>query len=82
MRMPPIPNRPTGHRSSPYDQLIEMAPTAVVVLNRAVVIGEVHGPAVALAQVDLQDLDHYYPFHATRADLLRRPGRHSEAEAA
>jgi RNA polymerase sigma-70 factor, ECF subfamily len=28
-----------------YDQLIEMAPTAVVALNRAVAIGEVHGPS-------------------------------------
>ena len=65
-----------------YDQLIEMAPTAVVALNRAVAIGEVHGPAAALAQVDLQDLDHYYLFHATRADLLWRLGRQSEADAA
>jgi len=28
------------------------------------------------------DLDNYYPFHATRADLLWRLGRHSEATAA
>jgi len=28
------------------------------------------------------DLDEYYPFHATRADLLRRLGRNSEAAAA
>jgi RNA polymerase sigma-70 factor (ECF subfamily) len=27
-------------------------------------------------------LDTYYPFHATRADLLRRLGRHREAAAA
>ena len=65
-----------------YDQLIEMAPTPVVALNRAVAIGEVHGPAAALALVDLLDLDHYYLFHATRADLLWRLGRQSEAEAA
>jgi RNA polymerase sigma-70 factor (ECF subfamily) len=65
-----------------YDQLIEMAPTAVVALNRAVAIGEVHGPAAALAQVDLLGLDHYYLFHATRADLLQRLGRQSEADAA
>jgi RNA polymerase sigma-70 factor (ECF subfamily) len=28
------------------------------------------------------DLDHYHPFHATRADLLQRLGRNDEAEAA
>ena len=33
------------------------------------------GPAAALALVDELDLDNYYPFHATRADLLRRLGR-------
>jgi RNA polymerase sigma-70 factor (ECF subfamily) len=32
--------------------------------------------------VDELDLDNYYPFHATRADLLRRLGRHNEAAAA
>jgi RNA polymerase sigma-70 factor (ECF subfamily) len=65
-----------------YDQLIEMAPTPVVALNRAVAIGEVHGPAAALALVDRLDLERYYLFHATRADLLWRLGRQSEAEAA
>jgi len=65
-----------------YDQLLEMAPTPVVALNRAVAIGEVHGPAAALALVDRLDLDHYYLLHATRADLLWRLGFQSEAEAA
>jgi RNA polymerase sigma-70 factor (ECF subfamily) len=65
-----------------YDQLLGFAPTPVVALNRAIAIGEVRGPAVALALVDELDLDNYYPFHATRADLLRRLGRHSEAAAA
>jgi RNA polymerase sigma-70 factor, ECF subfamily len=65
-----------------YDQLLEMAPTPVVALNRAVAIGEVHGPAAALALVDRLDLDHYYLLHATPADLLWRLGRQSEAETA
>jgi RNA polymerase sigma-70 factor (ECF subfamily) len=65
-----------------YDQLLEMAPTSVVALNRAVAIGEVHGPAAALTLLDPLDLDHYYLLHATRADLLWRLGRQSEAEAA
>jgi len=42
----------------------------------------VKGAAVALALVDQLDLDDYHPFHATRADLLRRLGRNGEAAAA
>jgi RNA polymerase sigma-70 factor, ECF subfamily len=65
-----------------YDHLLAVAPTPVVALNRAIAIGEVRGPAAALALVDELELDNYYPFHATRADLLRRLGRNSEAAAA
>jgi RNA polymerase sigma-70 factor, ECF subfamily len=65
-----------------YDQLLVAAPTPVVALNRAVAIGELRGPAVALALVEELDLDGYYSFHATRADLLRRLGRRREAAAA
>jgi predicted RNA polymerase sigma factor len=52
---------------------------AVVALNRAVAVGEVHGPAVALALVDDLDLTGYHVWHAIRADLLRRLGRTDEA---
>jgi RNA polymerase sigma-70 factor (ECF subfamily) len=65
-----------------YDQLLSVAPTPVVALNRAVAVGEVHGPAAALALVEELDLDSYHLFHATRADLLRRLGRQREAAAA
>jgi RNA polymerase sigma-70 factor, ECF subfamily len=65
-----------------YDALLEIAATPVVALNRAVAVAEVDGPAAALALVDGLDLDGYYPFHATRADLLRRLGRTEEAIAA
>ena len=64
-----------------YDQLLTVAPTPVVALNRAVAIGEVRGAAAALALVDELDLDNYYSFHATRADLLRRLGRNADAAA-
>jgi len=50
-----------------YDQLLAVAPTPVVALNRAIAIGEVQGAAAALALVDELDLDNYHPFHATRA---------------
>ena len=65
-----------------YDQLLAVAPTAVVALNRAVAIAEVDGPAAALQIVDDLSLDEYQHFHATRADLLRRLGRFSEATVA
>ncbi|MEP6816924.1 MAG: hypothetical protein ABI873_15385 [Marmoricola sp.] len=62
-----------------YDQLLTVAPTPVVALNRAIAVGEVDGPAAALALVDGLDLDGYHRFHATRADLLRRLKRRGEA---
>jgi RNA polymerase sigma-70 factor (ECF subfamily) len=65
-----------------YDHLLAVAPTPIVALNRAIAIGEVQGAATALALVDELDLDNYQPFHATRADLLRRLNRRSEAAAA
>ena len=65
-----------------YDELLVVAPTPVVALNRAVAIAEVQGPAVALALLDELELNTYYPFHATRADLLARLGRGSEAKDA
>jgi RNA polymerase sigma-70 factor (ECF subfamily) len=68
-----------------YDQLLAVAPSPVVALNRAVAVAEVDGPAAALALVDglkPASLGGYYLFHAIRADLLRRLGRGAEAGAA
>jgi RNA polymerase sigma-70 factor (ECF subfamily) len=65
-----------------YDQLLTVAPTPVVALNRAVAVAEVEGPAAALADLDSLDLDGYHLFHAARADLLRRLDRPREAAAA
>jgi RNA polymerase sigma-70 factor (ECF subfamily) len=65
-----------------YDQLMMVAPTPVVALNRAVAMAEVVGPGPALAVVEGLELDRYYLFHAIRADLLRRLGRAEEARAA
>jgi RNA polymerase sigma-70 factor (ECF subfamily) len=68
-----------------YDQLYALTPNPVVALNRAVVLGEVSGPAAGLSAVDelrSSGLDSYYLFHASRADLLRRLGRTNEAAAA
>jgi RNA polymerase sigma-70 factor (ECF subfamily) len=65
-----------------YDQLIAIAPTPVVALNRSVAVAELRGPSEALALVDELDLDGYHLFHSTRADLLRRLGRRDDARAA
>ncbi len=65
-----------------YDQLLAVAPSPVVALNRAVAVAEVRGAAAALAIVDGLGLTRYYLFHAIRADLLRRLDRLAEAQAA
>jgi RNA polymerase sigma-70 factor, ECF subfamily len=65
-----------------YDQLLALTPTPVVALNRAIAVSEVHGPATALSLVDNLNLDNYYAYHATRADLLSRLGRNAEARTA
>jgi RNA polymerase sigma-70 factor, ECF subfamily len=65
-----------------YNQLLALAPTPVVALNRAVAVAEVDGPACALALVDGLALDGYHLHHATRADLLRRLNRPAEAATA
>ena len=65
-----------------YDQLLVVAPSQVVRLNRAIARAEVDGPAVALVEVEGLDLDGYHLLHATRAELLLRLGRDAEAEAA
>jgi RNA polymerase sigma-70 factor (ECF subfamily) len=62
-----------------YDQLMAIAPSQVVALNRAVAVAEVDGPAAALELVDALDLGGFHLFHAIRADLLRRLGRRAEA---
>jgi RNA polymerase sigma-70 factor (ECF subfamily) len=65
-----------------YDQLLALAATPIVALNRAVAVAEVRGAGEALALVDQLSLDDYSVFHVVRADLLRRLGRTGEANTA
>ncbi|MCW2774036.1 MAG: polymerase, sigma subunit, family [Nocardioides sp.] len=65
-----------------YSQLYAVAPSPVVALNRAVAVAELDGAEVALAEVDRLPLTTYHAWHATRANLLRRLGRSSDARAA
>ena len=55
-----------------------------MVLNRAIAVGELDGPEVALAAVDglEEDLAGYHAYQATRAELLRRLGRREESRVA
>jgi RNA polymerase sigma-70 factor (ECF subfamily) len=64
-----------------YEQLARLTPSPVVALNRAVAVGMAVGPHAGLRLVDeLPDaLDGYHLLPATRADLLRRAGRRTEA---
>jgi RNA polymerase sigma-70 factor (ECF subfamily) len=68
-----------------YTRLAEMAPSPVVELNRAVALAMADGIEVGLARIDQLEssgaLEGYYLLPATRADLMRRLGRHPEASA-
>ena len=65
-----------------YNQLLTIAPSPIVAVNRAVAVAEVEGPDAALALLDGLDLENYYLFYAVRADMLRRLGRNEEAATA
>jgi len=65
-----------------YDQLAELWPNPIVALNRAVAIAELHGVDAGLAALDGAAILDHQPYHAVRADLLARAGRHDEAIAA
>jgi len=66
-----------------YDVLTTVADTPVVRLNRAAAIAERDGPPAGLAEMDgIDGLDDYPYWHASRADLLDRLGRRSEAAKA
>jgi RNA polymerase sigma factor (sigma-70 family) len=67
-----------------YDRLQALAPSPVVLLNRAVATRYVVGPEAALAEISplAAELDGYRLFHALRAGLLAGLGRDDEAREA
>ncbi len=69
-----------------YRQLASMMPSPVVELNLAVATAMAEGPAAGLVRVEALEasgaLRGYHLLAATRADLLRRLGRRTEAAAA
>jgi predicted RNA polymerase sigma factor len=66
-----------------YDLLLQMMPSPVVRLNRAVALRQVVGPEAALAEVNAltRDLDHYHLFHAIRGELLLELSCREQARA-
>jgi RNA polymerase sigma-70 factor (ECF subfamily) len=64
-----------------YDTLRRMTPSMVVEVNRAVAVAMARGPQAGLdLLLSLEDqADNYYPYHAARADLLRRTNQREAA---
>ena len=66
-----------------YGTLMELQPTPVVELNRAVAMAMAHGPEKGLEIMDRPELSgplqSYRWYHSARADLLRRLDRRAEA---
>ncbi len=66
-----------------YDLLVQVEPSPVVELNRAVAVAMRDGPAAGVALIDSilarGELTEYHLAHAARADLCRRLGRTAEA---
>ncbi len=66
-----------------YDELVRVAPSPIVELNRAAAVAMAEGAERGLSLIDrIEGLDDYYLLHSARADLLRRSGRRAEARDA
>jgi RNA polymerase sigma-70 factor (ECF subfamily) len=69
-----------------YDRLLQVQPSPIVELNRAVAIAMRDGPSAGLELIDAifarGDLSDYHLAHAARADLCRRLGRPDDAREA
>jgi RNA polymerase sigma factor (sigma-70 family) len=68
-----------------YAELVEVMPSPVVELNRAVAVTMADGPKAGMELVEslgaMHALDGYHLFHSVRGDLLDRLGRYAEASA-
>jgi predicted RNA polymerase sigma factor len=66
-----------------YDALLEVLPSPIVALNRAVAVGFAYGPQAGLEAVEElrfeKSLEGHYLLASVRGDLLARLGRHAEA---
>jgi len=68
-----------------YDALVQLTPSPIVELNRAVAVMMAFGPAAALELVDAlatePSLKNYHLLPSVRGDLLKKLGRVDEAQA-
>lgn len=68
---------------SEYDDLLTIAPSPVVALNRAVAVAMIYGPEAALDELarvrEMPGMNAYALFHATVAEFRRRAGNHAAA---
>jgi RNA polymerase sigma-70 factor, ECF subfamily len=68
-----------------YDRLLQIQPSPIVELNRAVAVAMCEGPEQGLRLIDdllaREQLFNYHLAHSARADLCRRSGRIPEARA-
>jgi RNA polymerase sigma-70 factor (ECF subfamily) len=64
-----------------YDLLLQLQPSPIIELNRAVAVAMASSPQAGLSLIDAlsAQLDEYHLLHAARADLLRRAGAFHEA---
>jgi len=66
-----------------YDALLQISPSPIVALNRAVAVGMAEGPTAGLHALDAlaaePALTNYHLFPSVRADLLLKLGRNAEA---
>ena len=66
-----------------YDALLQISPSPIVALNRAVAVGMAEGPAAGLHALDAlaaePALTNYHLLPSVRGDLLVKLGRYAEA---
>jgi RNA polymerase sigma-70 factor (ECF subfamily) len=69
-----------------YDALVRVTNSPVAVINRALAVAELQGPAAGLAALEAAGADRrvgsYQPYWAARANLLARTGSHDAARHA
>jgi RNA polymerase sigma-70 factor (ECF subfamily) len=74
-----------GQIAGLYDVLMQVEPSPIVALNRAVAVAMRDGPGAGLALIEAilerGDLGDYHLAHSARAELCRRLGRTEEARA-
>ncbi len=77
----PTPDATDWHQiAALYDTLVVMMPSPVVEVNRAVAVAMAQSPTAGLMLLhQIKGVEDFYPYHAARADLLRRTNQREAA---